>query len=1065
MKTSPKNVMLAVVLSAAWFAHVASAARGKDVFDTAPVGSAQQAWMHARYDGGPAAATKPLRRMQMVLRPGAGRRAALDQFLASQQNPRSADYRRWLTPEQFAERFGALQANAAQVAAWLQSAGMTNVQISRGRLFVAFSGTAGTVESAFHTAIHVYNVHGQQHYANVTAPSIPAALMGTVADVIGLHDFNPVAQLVHFTPPPAQYAAGGGANYLGPDDLATIYNMKALYARGITGNGIRVAVLGQTPIALGDYRAYRQMFGLAANDFQAVAVPGSGAGTGTAADLEEATLDTETTAAVARNASIVYVWGATAVDAAQYVVDNQLAQVMSLSYAGCENGSAAYYQAIARQANAEGITWVSAAGDSGAAGCDAAQASAATSGLAVMSPASVPEVTAVGGTACEDGSSSQYWSPTNDPLQGSALSYVPETGWSNQEMVLGGGGGVSQMFAKAGYQSDFDTAITSGRMVPDVALAAAPSPVPYLIVYNGSNLLVGGTSAAAPVLAGIAALVNHYQLAMGNIAQPGLGNINPELYLLAEKIPGIFHDVTAGSNDVPCTPGTPDCATGRLGYPAASGYDEATGLGSVDAYALASNWANATLGEATLTLATSTAQTQASQSVTLTARVSGDGGSVANSPVTFYYSNPQSQAAPVSFWPAITDATGTATIGSNIFPAGSNFVTADFGGSSTVAAGASSNSVVIAVSAFPTATTASVTGTYRAGEMAEFSVIVSAPAGVVLGGPDPTDAHYAPGSVSLYSAEGTLQSQSAVGADGTATLNSHALAAGNNAFYVSYSGNYYAAPSQSPALTLSAESQAGTATTTKLNASSTNISFGTSIILTAQVSAQTGSAVPTGTVTFYNGATALANSSLNAAGSAAITLVPAIGTASMTAVYGGSSVFNSSTSAPVTVTAGNMEPGDFSISGPNSAIVATGSSTAITLSLTPLNGFDGTIVLSCTGLPAGDTCTLPGTVTPQGATPVAVTIATAQASLAAGFPLALFGIVLAGSASRRRKFMVLAALAAVLALAPGCGSAANTSYSSRTSPSPSPSQTFTATVTATSGSISHQFQIDVTVEE
>jgi hypothetical protein len=1065
MRIDAQGVTLAVLLSIAGLAHTRCNAEGLNADSTISVGSARLAQTYARYDEGSVAAKMPMRGMEIVLRPSGERRAALERFVNEQQNPKSASYRLWLTPEQFAERFGASLTDSAKIAAWLKSASMTNVLVSRGRMFVRFSGTAGAVERAFHTQIHAYNVHGQQHYANVTAPSIPATLSGLVWDVAGLHNFNPVSQIVHAASPTAQYAAGGGANNLGPADLATIYNMKALYAQGITGGGTTVAVLGQTPIAVDDYRAYREMFGLDANDFQIVAVPESGDGSNTAADLEEATLDVEAMGAVARNASIIYVWGTTAIDAAQYVVDNKLAQVMSLSYAGCEDGSAAYYETIALQANAEGITWISAAGDSGAAGCDEMLAPAASNGLAVMSPASVPEVTAVGGTAISDGSSSQYWSSTNDTQGGSALSYIPETGWSDLNMVLGGGGGASQMFAKPGYQSDFDTAVTSGRLVPDVSFSAAPCPTPYLIVYNGSSLLVAGTSAATPVFGGIAALVNHYLLAMGKIAQPGLGNINPTLYLLAERIPGVFHDVTLGSNDVPCALGTPDCAAGVLGYPAVSGYDEATGLGSLDAYALASNWANVTPGKSSLTLVSSLAQIQASQHVTFTARVTGENGNVSNSPVVFYYSNPQSQIAPASFGSAVTDGTGTATISSNIFPAGNNFVTAVFGGSTTTAAGASSNSVSVAVSAFPTVTTlAGTAGSYHSGEMATLAVTVSAPAGVALGGPDSEDAHYTPGIVSLYLSDGTLQAQSVLADDGTAALTTKALADGNTTFYAAYLGNYYAAQSQSSPITLSASSQAGAATSTTLSASATSISLGNSITLTARVCPLSGAATPTGSVTFYNGATTLANSPLNTAGVAAITVVPSLGTASITAVYGGSGAFNSSSSAAVTVTVGNMNPSDFAISGPGSATITAGSNAAITLFITPLNGFSGPILLSCTGLPSGSTCTLPAAITPQGVTAVPVTIGCAQAALAAGLPLAFFGILLGGAAMRRRKIAILAALGVVFTLTAGCGGVVISNGSS-TSSSTTLSQIFTATVTATSASISHQFPIVVTVNQ
>ena len=216
--------------------------------------------------------------------------------------------------------------------------------------------------------------------------------------------------------------------------------------------------------------------------------------------------------------------------------------------------------------------------------------------------------------------------------------------------------------------------------------------------------------------------------------------------------------------------------------------------------------------------------------------MTGEVGSVRGAPLSFYLSNPQSGIGAVNFGTAFTDASGNATIASNILPAGSNTVIAAFGGSTTVAAGADSNSVNIAVSAFPTVTALSAAGgPYHAGETAAFAVTVSAPPGVALAGPDATSPLYAPGSVLLYWADGTVQAQSAVAADGTAILTSNALAAGVNTFYASYSGNNFAAVSQSPRLTFTAAPLTAAGTTTTLTASDTDITLGSSIVLTALV--------------------------------------------------------------------------------------------------------------------------------------------------------------------------------------------------------------------------------------
>jgi subtilase family serine protease len=120
--------------------------------------------------------------------------------------------------------------------------------------------------------------------------------------------------------------------------------------------------------------------------------------------------------------------------------------------------------------------------------------------------------------------------------------------------------------------------------------ASAPHD-PYNVIAGGFVQLQGGTSAATPVFAGIVALLNQYLQTNGAPDQaPGVGNINPTLYQLAQSVPAIFHDIVNGSNIVPCDPASPDCANGQLGYSAGPGYDLVTGLGSVDAYNLVTQW-------------------------------------------------------------------------------------------------------------------------------------------------------------------------------------------------------------------------------------------------------------------------------------------------------------------------------------------------------------------------------------------------------------------------------------------------------------------------------------------
>src|ERR1019366_8178670 len=98
---------------------------------------------------------------------------------------------------------------------------------------------------------------------------------------------------------------------------------------------------------------------------------------------------------------------------------------------------------------------------------------------------------------------------------------------------------------------------------------------------------------AAPMMAGVMALLNQYVVSNGLQKQPGLGNINPALYRMAQTTSGVFHDIVDGDNKVPCADGSPDCVNGWVGWAAGPGYDSATGLGSLDVANFVNQWNSA----------------------------------------------------------------------------------------------------------------------------------------------------------------------------------------------------------------------------------------------------------------------------------------------------------------------------------------------------------------------------------------------------------------------------------------------------------------------------------------
>ena len=548
-----------------------------------------------RYDQGLAAPTLNLDHILLLFQTSATQQQDLESLLKAQQNPSSPDYHNWLTPEQFGDRFGISAADHAKVIQWLQDEGLTINESARGRNWVAFSGTTAQVTRTLRTSIHSYNVNGESHFANAEDPQVPAALAPIVKGFIGLDDFVPkpnAARLIPIGTDPSYNR--GASHYLVPEDFSTIYNLNPLYQAGFDGTGQSIAIVGQSAVLLSDIRAFRARYNLPPNDPKLIPYAADPGFNG--AQLE-GNLDLEWAGAIAPKATIFYFYGPNVLTATIAAINLNAAPVISISYGGCEiDFSVLFYQAAAQQANAQGITILASSGDSGAASCDRqGGATFATRGRAVSFPAVLPEVTAVGGTQFNEGTAN-YWADTNTINFGSALSYIPEIAWNESSPrfgLLATGGGASIRFSKPDWQTGPGVPLDQARDIPDISLSAAVHDA-YYITYLGSLGGVAGTSASSPSLAGILALLNQYQVANAFQKQPGLGNINPQLYRLAQVAPSAFHDIISGDNKVPCAQGTPDCLADTIGYSAGPGYDLATGLGSIDADQFFAQWNTAT---------------------------------------------------------------------------------------------------------------------------------------------------------------------------------------------------------------------------------------------------------------------------------------------------------------------------------------------------------------------------------------------------------------------------------------------------------------------------------------
>ena len=606
---------------------------------TAPVRGTAHPMARPQFDRGRISPERQLSAVALTFRLSASQQAELQQLLREQQDRSSPNYHRWLTPEQYAARFGMTSNDLSKVTSWLRSQGLTVNGVSRSRNEISFNGSVGQVEYALRTELHRYSINGEQHMANANEVSLPDAFAGEVLGVRGLNDFHPKPR---FRRPQARFTSNiSGSHFVIPADFATLYDVPSNF----DGTGQTIAVVGQTLLnatnSTSDIDAFRSAAGLPATsstNFKLIQAPGTGTAAACTGDQTEADLDLEWSEGVAKNSTIKFIYAGNGsgtncnnrtknvFDALHYSITNNVAPIISISYGNCEANLGRSFvltmQQWAQQANAQGQTISGPSGDEGAADCDTG--TSATQGFAVDVPAAIPEVTGVGGSEFTgDGAATVTagcaaattdWGPscTATSSAGTALHYITEKTW-NDPLVTGetslsaGGGGASTIFSKPSWQSGTGVPGDGKRDVPDIVLNASNAHDPYLLCSQDATNIndpgattcstgfrdskstfdaVGGTSAGAPTFAGILALINQ---ATGST---GLGNVNPMLYALAASSPTAFHDITSGNNNSPCTSGTTNCPAGTtsFGFSAGAGYDQVTGLGSLDVANLISAW-------------------------------------------------------------------------------------------------------------------------------------------------------------------------------------------------------------------------------------------------------------------------------------------------------------------------------------------------------------------------------------------------------------------------------------------------------------------------------------------
>jgi hypothetical protein len=971
-----------------------------------------------------------------------------------------------------------------------------------------FSGTAQQVDQAFATQMRRYQIAGQMHVANGMDISIPADLVPVVRGVVSLHDFfkkpmingttalrrNSHGKYEAIAP---DLTSGSGLHALAPADFSKIYDVPAT----IDGTGQTIAIVARESVTVTDVTDFQRLFGLPIRSPQNVLV--GPAPSGDQIDAVEATLDAEWSGAVAPGASIdIVVSGSTAttdgVDlSAAYIVDNNLASIVNVSFGACEAGLGTtedqFFNALWQQASAQGMSVIVASGDSGAAGCDPITTTAPGSALGVNALASTQFNTAVGGTQLNDTSNpSLFWSPNNSVGLSSVNGYIPETVWNEscvpgtgscapgQYRLSAGSGGTSSLYVKPSWQALglLGMPADQKRDLPDVSFTAATHD-PYLICFqfscggpSVSFLGVGGTSASAPAFAGTMALIN---------SQAGgrQGLANHLLYQIASRevftgcdstsrgnpsVPNsagcIFNDVTEGSNSVP----------GVSGFSATPGFDLATGLGSVDVNHLVTKWKAVALASTTVALSSTTVfPVTHGQPVALNIKVSGTASAAAPGGAAALMTSLGGPAgllpsAPVSLTPNSASHTGIFNGTVANLPGGTYTLTAHYAGDSGNGP-SDSNGIPITIKPEASSITLQSFGTSKSGTLTPVTsfpygndmvlhakVVGVSGLGIATGFAafqDTADPSHPIGSASLDpkgEAETTLKNNNGATVLTPGTHSITALYEGDNSF--------------SPVTGINPI----TVTITKGNpvlrlfpSGDTHPSGMPFDVIVAATG--TGPIFPTGTMQLFDNGVFVATSVALTNGAATISVsLDAEGQHTLTTTYSGDNVYNNG--LPGAGVTNISPPFGVALQQFSSQTVHAGETATYRLSVSTTPNFSGAIALTCSGAPAGTTCSVsPSSVnlTGNSSAPLTLTVATTLNARLHGGPLRNLPILFCGVLAilscvvikQPRKARRLSILVASLMLGSiGCGGGSGSGSGSGVVRQPTNA---TITVTATSG--------------
>lgn len=512
--------------------------------------------------------------------------AELDQFLQDLQRPDSTSYRKFLTPAQFTARFAPSEAQVTAVTEHLRQSGFVNIKVSANRLLISATGSAGSVLTGFNTSLRSFTHEGRSVYANEAPAQVPAALSGIVGSVLGLQ--NVVLAQTHHTAMhkvldrhiKAQTLAAAPS---GSEETHYPTEFSALYNAGSTATASQTVVgiisEGDLSGTISDLNTFISNQNLNPVKTQIVQTGPDGSSYTDTSGVGEWNLDSQTIVGAAGGAvqNLIFYTSPSmelAAITASYnrAVTDNVAKVINVSLGLCEadahsTGTQDADENIFKQAVAQGQTFSVSTGDAGVYNCSVSRISGAPGvpkgkTYDVSEPAVSPNVIAVGGTTLYT-SNGSYAGETvwNEGL--AAVGIYDDAGDSDPTKRLWAtGGGFSKYVAAPAWQSGI-TGNTRSRGLPDIAFDAAYNSGAIIIV-NGAEQQVGGTSLAAPIFTGIWARL---QSDNGNhLVFPAAS-----FYKYFPSNPALIHDVTSGSN-----------GSGSYGYKAKAGWDATTGFGSLN---------------------------------------------------------------------------------------------------------------------------------------------------------------------------------------------------------------------------------------------------------------------------------------------------------------------------------------------------------------------------------------------------------------------------------------------------------------------------------------------------